>query len=755
MAFMSWLFSRCAMWFRTNLGSSTPQEWRERFLAGTWLAAVALLFFLGDRLSLAAQSVGWGLVVLSGALLWRTGAVRLFGPVLFYDLMCLARRGRYLLFRLIYAIVLLLLLTSLYVVWFYVNAPAAREGRPSSTEITRFAEMFYLIFMGAEFLVVLLLTPAYVAGALADEKDRGTLDHMLATDLSNREIVLSKLLARAANLGILVLTGLPILSLTQFFGGIDPNLVLSGFAALGMTMASLACLSILHSVYARKPRDAIVFTYLSAAVYFGLSYLVGRWAAASPELMARSWTGKEADEGTWTIGSLVDAFTAGNLFTVLDKLISSWRNGQPLTAILPGLLGRYALFHGLAALACTAWAVARIRIVALKQAGMGTAPRRDRAIAERPDIPDQPVAWREVFVERGYRFTWTMRLIVALLVVISFIPNQTLRDLAGDIITGTGAGPTWRARLGQALNDWVRVMGSLVACLTLIGVAVRAAGSISGERDRQTLDGLLLTPMRRDDILRGKWLGSILSMRWAWIWLAALWAVAMAGGGLSLLAVPLLMLAWLVFAVLAANIGLYFSITSRTTLRASIATFIALLTVCFGHWLLWFCMLPLFYFSSGSRSDFPDWIANFQLYGMTPPCTFGILSFQGTEFQQPVYVGYRNMTPGWERFFCALVGLICWGIVAIGLGWVNSGRFRREASGEPLHPSEFAGGAHPLSPQAMPVVETEEVPTVPSGVAMSEEWEAPPMAEPVADEPSLRGAVLVEEEQRRKEQAGS
>ena len=133
------------------------------------------------------------------------------------------------------------------------------------------------------------------------------------------------------------------------------------------------------------------------------------------------------------------------------------------------------------------------------------------------------------------------------------------------------------------------------------------------------------------------------------------------------------------------------------------------------------------------RREFPG-------YDMTPPWTLQVLAFQGSEFQQPIYAGYRTMTPAWERFFCALMGLVCWGIVSIGLGWVNSGRFRRQTSGEPLHPSEFAGGAHPLSPEAMPFVETEAV--------MSEEWAVnPPLAEPVEDEASLRGAVLVKEEQ--------
>src|SRR5271170_6606818 len=88
MASMSWLTSRCVMWLRTNLGSSTPQGWRERFLAGAWLAGVALLLALADRTTIAASALGWAFLILAGAFLLRNGAIRLFGPVLVHDLLC-------------------------------------------------------------------------------------------------------------------------------------------------------------------------------------------------------------------------------------------------------------------------------------------------------------------------------------------------------------------------------------------------------------------------------------------------------------------------------------------------------------------------------------------------------------------------------------------------------------------------------------------------------------------------------------------
>jgi len=47
--------------------------------------------------------------------------------------------------------------------------------------------------------------------AIAEEKERKTLDFLLASDLRSREIVLGKLASRLAYLTLVLLTGLPLL----------------------------------------------------------------------------------------------------------------------------------------------------------------------------------------------------------------------------------------------------------------------------------------------------------------------------------------------------------------------------------------------------------------------------------------------------------------------------------------------------------------------------------------------------------------
>ena len=111
--------------------------------------------------------------------------VRLFGPVLSYDMVRTARRGRYVLIRFLYATMLAVVLGLIYLSWY-----ADHGGQIRVTQLAEFANSFFFTFMGLQFATVALLTPVYVGGAIAEEKERRTLEFLLATDLSNSELVL-------------------------------------------------------------------------------------------------------------------------------------------------------------------------------------------------------------------------------------------------------------------------------------------------------------------------------------------------------------------------------------------------------------------------------------------------------------------------------------------------------------------------------------------------------------------------------------
>src|SRR5262249_28601690 len=159
---------------------------------------------------------------------------------------------------------------------------------------------------------------------------RKTLEFLLATELRNREIVLGKLASRLLSLTLFLLTGLPILSLTQLWGGVDVGVLLLAFACTGVTMLSLAALSTLISVQSRKPRDAIVLTYLSVAGYLGATLLMQLLLFVPGAL---TWTLTSGEEPL-LLKDVLDPVIAGNPGTMVYNLLEDLRARVPLQTAL-------------------------------------------------------------------------------------------------------------------------------------------------------------------------------------------------------------------------------------------------------------------------------------------------------------------------------------------------------------------------------------------------------------------------------------
>src|SRR5262249_55881302 len=152
------------------------------------------------------------------------------------------------------------------------------------------------------------------------------------------------------NLTLIILAGLPILSFLQFLGGVDPNLVLAGFAATALTMFSVAGLGILYSVWYKKPRDAIVMTYLTAAAYLLLSG--ASWLLLLPPLGIAGFPSFGSWASPITIADLVDWLNAGNIVSAVVLLAYRLQGHTYLEETIPVALREYAAFHGLVFLVC-------------------------------------------------------------------------------------------------------------------------------------------------------------------------------------------------------------------------------------------------------------------------------------------------------------------------------------------------------------------------------------------------------------------
>src|SRR5262249_55259156 len=198
-----------------------------------------------------------------------------------------------------------------------LNPTALPLNRTTVNELASFAAHFAATRLFVQLGAVLLLTPTLTAGAIAEERQRGTLDLLLGSELFAVEIVLGKLLARTLVMFTLLLTGLPVLFLTQLWGGVDGQFLLAGFAVNALTLLSVAAVGLFSSALARTVPGAVFGTYV----------LTGLFGLATLSLPGARWVNPVALFNEW-----------------LDLL----RNGAPVSNWLHQALS-LAAFHGPAA----------------------------------------------------------------------------------------------------------------------------------------------------------------------------------------------------------------------------------------------------------------------------------------------------------------------------------------------------------------------------------------------------------------------
>jgi ABC-type transport system involved in multi-copper enzyme maturation permease subunit len=501
------------------------------------------------------------LLLVAASLRTRWQRVGLVGPVFHAELLRTTRRSRVWLLRVGYLGIVLVVLTLTYWSW------GGKWRAPTSADLAYFTLGLFYAFLIAQLVALLALAPAVTAGAIAEERERGSMTFLLATDLRDHEIVLGKFAARLVHLLGLVLAGLPIFSLMQLLGGIDLALVGFYFAGTLVTVLSVAAVSLLTSALCCKVRSAIILAYLVVVGYAVLVPLV----ANVVELHGLKHF---PSTDTWTspaeLGDVVGVVGSGHAGFVLvqpRRVLGSSR-GLGGTEFL-AVLGRYALFHGVLALLCVGLAM-----IFLRRVGVGEAvPGRSLAIA-RParEVGDDPVRWREIWADHG----WTGRVPAQWLIVILVGASLLL------LRWGTPAG-----QFGGAINLWCRVLGGTLATLILLLVVLRAAGSIRGEMDRNTFEPLLTTPLSAQDILFSKLFGALGSGRILVCGLLVVWGVGLFTGGLNPLMIPCQALALRIFAGALASFALWISLTTKTALRAMFLAVGGTLLLSLGHWVLW------------------------------------------------------------------------------------------------------------------------------------------------------------------------
>jgi hypothetical protein len=436
---------------------------------------------------------------------------------------------------------------------------------------------------------------------------------------------------------------LPFLSILQFLGGIDPTLIVAYAATTAIGLVSMSCLCMLNSVLNRKSRDAIAISYFCILGYLLLSG--GSWALLSYAVRI-PWISPTQLEKVLYVGS------AGNPVVMAVFATDDVNMGHPIEEVLLKYLRDFAIFHGLVSLLACLISVLALRRYALNQSA-DRPRRRFRIRWPRPPVLAEPLLWKEVFVERSLYVNVVGRIIFCLLLAVAVatlwysLDSPTL--LAGNVIAG-----------------WIQVVGMVGACLLLLTVAGRASTSLSQERDKETIDGLLTTPVTTDAVLFAKWLGAVLSIRWGILLLTGIYSLGILVGAIHWITLPLMLVAWFIYASVVALLGLWYSVVCRTSTSATVWTYLSTAGLGVGHWLDMLCMVPLFIAGQYSALRYLVYMQA----GFTPPVALAI------SFFIPGKLGGRDSNPDaadWLAY--GLAGLGAWAFIAVMLWVVTSSRY--------------------------------------------------------------------------------
>jgi ABC-type Na+ efflux pump permease subunit len=149
------------------------------------------------------------------------------------------------------------------------------SGSFSSMSLDGLAKVSAQLFRTASYWqlgLVAFLAPIFTAGAITQEKDSQTYDILLATPLTNGQIVLGSLLSRLFFVITLLISGIPVFAITQIFGGVAIKAIAMSFAIAAATAFITGSIAMAIAVFKVGTRRTIFSFYLMITIY-----VVGMW----------------------------------------------------------------------------------------------------------------------------------------------------------------------------------------------------------------------------------------------------------------------------------------------------------------------------------------------------------------------------------------------------------------------------------------------------------------------------------------------
>lgn len=560
------------------------------------------------------------------------------GPVFTREFTITPRRPRIYLARTIYALVLLVLMSTAWLV--LTGTQVVRDVG----DLARFGTILFQILSPLQLALALFFSALLAASAVAQEKDRHTLDLLLITRLTNGELVLGKLMASLLTVVVLLATSLPLFFITMLFGGVSVDQIIRVFA---VTLAGVSVAGSLGSTLAlwrEKTFQAVAMTVLVLVLWLAV------WEIAATGALGSAWLGLSTK--TWAIGfsPWQAILEATRPYLEVDPALGLLQT--PIHFFLIVAVALVLLLNGVAIALVRVWNPSREtqRMVREDETWhrqsiwgaeydaaqeQSAASDKSAAVVEKPTaaaarkvspapaptrhVWDNPIIWREICTWAYGRKILVIRLVYLALFALA------AGSLYGMFQSGEA---TTQAQGAVALAP--------LFLLSLVLVNAQAVTSLTSERDTRAIDLLLVSDLTPKEFIFGKLGGTLYNSKemialpmllCLWLWYEG----AMSLGSLGYLLVGLGVL-YLFVAMLGVHAGITYA-NSRSAIATSLGT------VFFLFMGVATCMRMMMAFSGSFEAQLPF---------------LGLLIFGGAGLY--LALGARNPSPaiGLASFACPL-----------------------------------------------------------------------------------------------------
>src|SRR2546421_3411788 len=256
-----------------------------------------------------------------GNYLWRLVPAN---PILLRVVEAAGKRRRDLFVRCGYLALLIL------VVIFALIGSGGTAGGGSLSELAKVSAHIFQQMSYLQLGLVALLAPVFTAGAITQEKDSQTYDILLSMPLTNGQIVLGSLLSRLFFVVALLVSGIPVFSITQVFGGVAISSIVYSFLIAAATAFVTGAIAMAIAVFKVGTRRTIFSFYLFITIY-----VVGLWMLDALDYFHPLLATGERSHTSW--------FTGIHPFLALRVIFNEQAHIPPDLFALPPELQRWPL----------------------------------------------------------------------------------------------------------------------------------------------------------------------------------------------------------------------------------------------------------------------------------------------------------------------------------------------------------------------------------------------------------------------------